>query len=337
MTHLLRSLIHQVLLESDEAYKPVAPHNALFGKYAFANVRVGSPKPPPEEDTQSEELLYRNLISHFSANQPLSKVYTDQILDFIEKDLYSDVFRSPLRGTTLYRGLSIENKNRHIVEKFLPKGVSFNDVARQVIETGEDFASFETQLDLTNRDERYTASWTKKLDNAYEFAASGVADDFGIILCAGVEDNPGKLIDCFGLYKLHEISSFKDEREVIAAGTIRVSEVRIRPTQTIMTEFKVAQIKNLPKNRRTIKGGLYLTNTNIASLPDGLVIEGNLDLVGVKSVKSLPGGLVVKGDLFLAYSGVTTLPEDLQVDWRIYGLDRKYWENVPEHLKDKLR
>ena len=73
MNHLLRSLIRQVLLESDGAYKPEAPADAPLGKYAFANVRLGSPKPPPEENTQFESDLYKDLMMHvLDSNAPLS-------------------------------------------------------------------------------------------------------------------------------------------------------------------------------------------------------------------------------------------------------------------------
>jgi len=333
MTQLLRSLIRQVLLESDETYTPVAPHNAPLGKYAFANVRLGTPKPPPEEDTQTERYLYRSLISHFSSYQPISKFYADQILDFIEKDLYSDVFKAPIPSINLYRGLSISD--RYVAEKFLPKGITFNDAWRQIIETGEDFASFKTQLDLTNINERYTASWTKSLKKAKEFAG-GNSSDFAIIACATVNDSPGKWIDCSGLYRLNDFKNYNDENEVIAVDTIRVNEVMIRPSVVIGTEFEISQIMNLPKNRRITKGGLDLSGTDITSLPEGLVVKGDLYLSNAP-ITSLPEGLVVKGILSLGTTSIIILPEDLQVGVGIFGLKREYWENVPEHLKDKLR
>lgn len=335
MTHLLRSLIRQVLLESVETYTPVAPRYAPLGKYAFANVRLGSPKPPPEEDTQVENALYRALFSHFNDNRPLSKEITDQVLDFIDQGLYADIFRAPPPGT-LYRGLAISSES--VAKKFLPKGSTFNDAWRQIIETGEDFASFKTQLDLTNINERYTASWTKSLKKARGFA-EGDSSDFAIILCAAVEDSPGKWIDCEGLYELEGIDEFKDENEVVAAGTIRVSEVMIRLSRDITSLLNtelIERLKNLPKDQRVADCDLDLEKSSIASLPEGLHVKGSLVLSYNPIIISLPKGLKVGGSLYLTGTGITSLPDDLQVEYEIYGFNHKYWDKVPKHLRYKL-
>jgi len=335
MTHLLRSLIRQIQLESNRSYKPEAPADSPLGKYAFANVRAGEPKPPYEEDTKTEIYLYQKLISHFRSDLPLKKFETDQILDFIEKDLYSDVFRAPGAGVTLYRGLNFKHYDRRIAEKFLPKGITFVDVMQQIAETGEEFSSFKTQLDLTNKNEDYTASWTKSLYRAADFAA-GEHSDFRIVLCATVEDNPGKWIDCSGLYGLIDIAHLRNEREVIAAGTIRVNEVMFMSSSSVEHEVMLTKIENLPKNLRIVKGDLDFTYIPITSLPAGLQVGGHLRLRGT-SITSLPDDLKVGGNLYLLGSSITSLPTDLQVGGGIYDLDRKYWASVPQHLKDKLR
>jgi len=335
MTHLPRSLIRQVLLESDGAYKPEAPADAPLGKYAFANVRAGSPKPPPEEDTEIENELYRYLINHFfGGNMPLAKNAINRILKYINQDLYTDIFKTPPPGT-LYRGLLISS--RDTVEKFLPNDTTFDEIVQQALKEGNlDYVSTgKVQIDLTNRNENYVASWTKSLDQAKGFA-TGDGKQFGIILCATVEDNPGKWIDCDGLYRLTRIEDFQHEKEVIAVGTIRVNEVLIKaPTSlSILSVFK--RFEKLPKDQRVINGNLDLAGASIKSLPEGLIVKGSLDLAGT-TITSLPDGLVVKGNLFLGSTSIITLPEDLQVGLSIYGLDHKYWKNVPEHLKDKLR
>ena len=335
MSCLLRSLIRQVLLESDGAYEPEASADAPLGKYAFANVRAGSPKPPPEEDTQVEEAIREELHMHFRDNDPLSKKTTDQILEFINRGLYSDIFKAPPPGT-LYRGLSI--KDRSVVEKLLQKDGAIDDVVLQTAKRAlraTDFVSFETQLDLTNRDERYTASWTKSLARAKEFAYASDAR-FQVILCATVEDNPGKWIDCEGLYGLQDIAEYEEESEVIAVGTIRVSEVKVKLPLMFMALYELEQLKKLPKDQRVINVDLNLSHTPIASLPEGLVVNGNLD-ISYTSITSLPEGLVVKRNLHLFGTPTTAFPEDLQVGGYIYNLEDTYWKNVPEHLRDKLR
>jgi len=371
MTQLLRSLIRQVLLESDGAYKPEAPADALLGKYAFANIRARSPRPPPEEDTKTEEAILEELHMHFRDNVPLSKKTTDQILDFIDQGLYSDIFKAPPAGT-LYRGLSV--KDRSIVEKLLQKNGAIDGAILQTAKRTTDFASFETQLDLTNRDERYTASWTKSLGQAKQFAYASDAR-FQVILCATVENNPGKWIDCEGFYGLRNIDEYEEESEVIAVGTIRVSEVKVKVPLSVMKLYELEQLKKLPKDQRVmnghvdlsridnvslpeglhVKGNLDISYASITSLPEGLVVEGDLNLTNtplislpeglhVKGnlilsysfIRSLPKGLVVNGNLYLFKVPITALPEDLQVDGYISEFEDTYRKNVPEHLKDKL-
>ena len=136
------------------------------------------------------------------------------------------------------------------------------------------------------------------------------------------------------------------------------------------------RLERLPEDQRVVKGGLDLTGVRVTSLPSGLQVDGNLDLTGTPitslpprlrvdgqlnlydtPIASLPAGLRVGGNLILTgtpiaslpadlkvgrylnltRTRVTSLPADLQVGNDIYGLDRKYWEDVPEHLKGKLK
>jgi hypothetical protein len=100
-------------------------------------------------------------------------------------------------------------------------------------------------------------------------------------------------------------------------------------------ELTGTPITSLPPRLR-VDGQLNLVDTPIASLPAGLRVGGNLILTGTP-IASLPADLKVGGSLRLSRTRVTSLPADLQVGNDIYGLDRKYWEDVPEHLKGKLK
>ena len=61
------------------------------------------------------------------------------------------------------------------------------------------------------------------------------------------------------------------------------------------------------------RGCLYLRDTGITSLPDGLTVGGDLDLENCIGITSLPEGLVVGGFLYLRGTGITSLPEGLIV------------------------
>ncbi len=94
-------------------------------------------------------------------------------------------------------------------------------------------------------------------------------------------------------------------------------------------------ITSLPTGLK-VGGDLNLEGTGITSLPTGLKVDGGLTLSGT-GITSLPADLKVGGYLNLYRTGITFLPSDIQVDGAIYGLNSKYWNNVPEYLKGKLR
>ena len=79
--------------------------------------------------------------------------------------------------------------------------------------------------------------------------------------------------------------------------------------------FKWKLVNNEPiaKEDLNIKGGLFLEHSNIASLPEGLKIGGNLNLSYTFKLKSLPSDLDVKGDIYLEGSKIESLPEGLKV------------------------
>ena len=67
----------------------------------------------------------------------------------------------------------------------------------------------------------------------------------------------------------------------------------------------------------TIEGDLYLQDTQITSLPDGLTVGGYLDLQGT-AITSLPDGLTVGGNLYLQGTAITSLPDGLTVGGSLY-------------------
>lgn len=94
-------------------------------------------------------------------------------------------------------------------------------------------------------------------------------------------------------------------------------------------------ILEVPKNFK-VSGNLILDRNPITSLPPGLKVGGTLSLYKT-SIESLPADLKVGYDLYLNETPVTSLPAGIEVGNFIYGLDRKHWANVPQHLKEKLQ
>jgi hypothetical protein len=81
------------------------------------------------------------------------------------------------------------------------------------------------------------------------------------------------------------------------------------------------QITSLPDNL-SVNGNLWLDNTPITSLPDNLTVYGHLDLTNTP-ITSLPDNLRVEGNLWLRNTLITSLPDNLRVEGRIYGFDPK--------------
>jgi len=103
-----------------------------------------------------------------------------------------------------------------------------------------------------------------------------------------------------------------------------------------------------------VEGNLYILGSEIESLPANMKIGGEMVINRCKNLKSLPPGLVIDGELTVSKSGVSSLPDDLQVGYmsierteisslpdglqvrgKIYGFEGDL-SNVPKHLIDKL-
>lgn len=236
----LQLIRHILLTEAVDSYKPEAPIDAPLGKYAFADVRnrhwARSPLPPHEQNTADEEDLLLQLVSHFRNNLPIPQETVNQIKEFIKGDLYSDIFAEPPAGT-IYRGIHFADASS--IKSVLPnidiEKIPFVDLSNIIgdMDYGADFDAISKKMkklnmkiDITNRGGKYTTSWTKALSTAIKFSLKdAVEDDICIVFCAKAENNPGKFIDCEGLYRLREISSYDYEEEVIGAGTIQVNSV----------------------------------------------------------------------------------------------------------------
>ena len=100
-------------------------------------------------------------------------------------------------------------------------------------------------------------------------------------------------------------------------------------------DLSYTPIATLPEGLH-VGDSLNLDGTPITTLPEGLHVGGGLYLNDTR-ITTLPSGLHVGGSFYLYHTPITSLPEDLHVGGTIYGLDRKYWGDVPEHLKGKLQ
>jgi hypothetical protein len=82
-------------------------------------------------------------------------------------------------------------------------------------------------------------------------------------------------------------------------------------------KWKLLNNEPLTEDELTIKADLDLENSNITSLPEGLMVYGTLDLYRCKQLTSLPEDLYVSMNLDLAQTSITSLPDGLQVGGRL--------------------
>ena len=91
-------------------------------------------------------------------------------------------------------------------------------------------------------------------------------------------------------------------------------------------------LDDLDEKLWTLKN-INLPDTDITTLPEGLNVSGNLNLMGCKSLTTLPEGLTVGGDLGLSgCRSLTTLPEGLSVGSDLSLANCASLTNLPEGL-----
>ena len=87
----------------------------------------------------------------------------------------------------------------------------------------------------------------------------------------------------------------------------------------------------LPLDKRIVTKDLDLAGEPITSLPDGLKVQGTLNLIG-STILSLPKNLEVQEDLALSYTDITSLPQGLRVGGGAY-FDNTKIESIPADFK----
>jgi hypothetical protein len=90
-------------------------------------------------------------------------------------------------------------------------------------------------------------------------------------------------------------------------------------------------IKFLPKNLTRVGGYLWLDFCeNLQSLPNGLKVDGDLDL-RFTNITFLPSDIQVKGDLDLRNSSIKSLPSDIEVGRNLILINSQI-EKLPDNL-----
>ena len=86
-----------------------------------------------------------------------------------------------------------------------------------------------------------------------------------------------------------------------------------------------------------VGGDLNLQDSKITSLPNGLVVGGDLILSGCESLYSLPEGLEVGDSLDLIESSVEFLPKGLKVGRDLYIDETPLTKYTDEELREMIK
>jgi hypothetical protein len=100
--------------------------------------------------------------------------------------------------------------------------------------------------------------------------------------------------------------------------------------------FKWKLFNNIPltKEDLNVEGDLKLLN--ITSLPEGLNVDGDLDL-SYSKMKSLPEGLEVVDNLFLHHSKIKSLPKGLKVGGSLYINGTPLTKYTHDELREMIK
>jgi hypothetical protein len=118
-------------------------------------------------------------------------------------------------------------------------------------------------------------------------------------------------------------------REFINQTEYRLAPFYLKKIGLILIDGEIYEINNMPDGL-AVDGDLDLRNTSITQLPDGLAVGGSLNLSD-SNITHLPDDLTVGGYLDLSNTKITQLPDGLTVG-RILDLSNTPITQLPDDL-----
>ena len=100
--------------------------------------------------------------------------------------------------------------------------------------------------------------------------------------------------------------------------------------------WKIIFNEQLTNKDLNVKGDLYLRDSKITSLPEGLKVGGDLDL-GWTKITSLPEGLEVGGYLDIRDTKITSLPKGLEVGGNLYIYRTPLKKYTDEQIREMIK
>lgn len=216
----MKNIIQNMKNILNNSSKDASKDDATLGIYAWPKQRLKK-HVPYEKNTKEEELLYKQLYSHFQNNvmdgvSGLDEKGVEILKKMLANNEYPDIIREP-NAKMIMRGMSVSDQELRNL-----RAAAGND----------DFQGKKVKLKYSGIyiPKKSVSSWTTNKNKAIDFATNNIRSGaiWSIILYAQVSDNPGKLLQCDNtLYQFSFAESVNDEHEVIAMGNITTSAIEI--------------------------------------------------------------------------------------------------------------
>ena len=195
-----------------------APKNAIFGSYAFPDLRpydVAAGEIDLEDDTTSEKQFEKDFKNHFDNSHPLSSDEAAILKRLVKKGYYNKVFHWT-DASIVYRGLAVS-------KSWMAKALKL-----KANETIPDEGTLDVPIQYKPRTGA-TSSWSTDPFVAKDFANEHTSVSefpYLILLEADPATNAQKfLAGDGGLYRLDITRDYRSEHEVLALGTIKVNKL----------------------------------------------------------------------------------------------------------------
>ena len=159
-----------------------APPGAPLGAYAFSQYRIDVPM---IEQTDDDMRLYEELQDYIKYGMPITPQYIHMIQKFMQNGWYKKIFHAP-KAYFVMRGM-------HVSKVWLE-----NCLKRRITSaTG----TVEHSFTFSPRQTKTSSTWSISQRVADYF--SSTRQQTGVVMTAALRDNPGKFMECDGLYGVY--------------------------------------------------------------------------------------------------------------------------------------
>jgi uncharacterized protein YfkK (UPF0435 family) len=189
--------------------------NSPFERIAFADQRKEF-SPGTEPNTPIEEKTLQDLYDFVENNEDISFESADAIRSILGNGFHKDIIYYS-QNPTHYRGMYLSTKEINRYFKIDPDDLP--EIGKKV---------FKISFDFKPQKPSGLSSWTSDYEVAEEIAMGLATDNaWVVVLVANSELNPNTFLDLKDIYRVIDSYSNELQKECIALGYVKVSEIHI--------------------------------------------------------------------------------------------------------------